>query len=368
MRIEDIEIRACRAEGNRLGDSEMRFSTIKDMEFLVLTARTDDGVEASTFGFAASSARAAARIAADALRPFFVGRDPRYREKHWHDHRMADRWWNHVPIYSYGPFDILCWLLSAHAAGEPLYRYLGAYRDRVPIYGSSLVLDGPEAYAEQARDVQAAGWAAYKLHPPGDDAADLEAYRAARDAVGPDFTLMADPVASHDYTSALRMGRELEALDYAWFEEPLYDVDIYGLKKLREKLDIPICGTEVIVGSHYATAQCIAERCVDIVRTDVSWKGGVTAAMKTGHLAESFGIRCEIHTAILAPLELVNLHCCAALANCTYFEVLLPAAYFDFGLVESIEVTDGHAVLPDRPGLGIDLDWDFIEDSTVEIL
>ena len=368
MRIEDIEIRACRSSASALQESEMRFGTIRDMEFLVVSARTDDGLEAATFGFAASSARAAARIAADALRPFFLGKDPRYREKLWHDYRMADRWWNHVPIYAYGPFDILCWLLCAHAADEPLYRYLGAYRDRVPIYGSSLVLDAPEDYARQALELKEQGWAAYKLHPPGDDAIDLAAYRATRDAVGPDFRLMADPVASHDYVSALRMGRELEKLDYYWFEEPLFDVDLYGLRKLREQLDIPICGTEVLQGSHYGTAQCIAERCVDIVRTDVSWKGGVTAVMKTAHLAESFGIRCEIHTAILAPLELVNLHCCAAIGNGEFFEVLLPTSTFDFGLARSIEIEDGHAILPDGPGLGIDLDWDFIEDSTLEIL
>jgi L-alanine-DL-glutamate epimerase-like enolase superfamily enzyme len=368
MRIDSVEIRACRTASRQLAASEMRFATIREIEFLVLTLRTDDGLAASTFGFAASSACAAAHIAADALKPFFLGKDPHYRERHWHDFRMADRWWNHVPIYSYGPFDIACWLLAAQAAGLPLYRYLGACRDRVPIYGSSLVLESPQAYAEQADSVRGQGWAAYKLHPPGDYAFDLEAYRLAREAVGPGFTLMADPVASHNHQSALRMGRELERLGYYWFEEPLFDADLYGLKKLREKLDIPICGTEVLPGAHYATAQCLAERCVDIVRTDASWKGGVTAVMKTAHLAEAFGVQCEVHTAILAPLELVNLHCCAAIQNCEFFEVLLPREHFEFGLVAPIEVEGGEAVLPQAPGLGIELDWDFIENSTISVL
>src|SRR5690606_33328576 len=109
-----------------------------DLEFLVLTLKTDDGLEASTFGFAGRGARMAGEIAASALKPFFLGRDPLFREQHWHDYRMADRWWNHVPMYSYGPFDIACWLLGALAANQPLYKYLGAYRDRVPVYASSL--------------------------------------------------------------------------------------------------------------------------------------------------------------------------------------------------------------------------------------
>ena len=63
----------------------------------------------------------------------------------------------------------------------------------------------------------------------------------------------------------------------------------------------------------YSVAECISTRVVDMVRADVSWSGGITATMKTAHLAESFGVQCEIHTAIYHPLELVNLHCCAAI-------------------------------------------------------
>jgi L-alanine-DL-glutamate epimerase-like enolase superfamily enzyme len=62
------------------------------------------------------------------------------------------------------------------------------------------------------------------------------------------------------------------------------------------------------------------------------------------------------------------LHCCAAIKNCEFFEVLLPTDYFDFGLKASITIEDGQAVLPSGPGLGIDLDWDFIENCTLEVL
>lgn len=69
------------------------------------------------------------------------------------------------------------------------------------------------------------GWHAYKLHPPGNYDFDLKAYGACREAVGPDFKLMADPVAAYQHEQALRMGRELERLNYYWLEESLFDVD-----------------------------------------------------------------------------------------------------------------------------------------------
>ena len=77
--------------------------------------------------------------------------------------------------------------------------------------------------------------------------------------------------------------------------------------------------------------------------------------MKTAHLCESFGMQCEIHTAIFHPLELINLHVCAAIKNCEYFELLVPTDLFDIGLAEPISIKDGKAILPQKPGLGINL-------------
>ncbi len=62
---------------------------------------------------------------------------------------MYDRWWNHVPIYAYGPFDICLWDVAGKLAGQPLYKLLGQFRDKVPVYASSFVLPTPEDYAKQ---------------------------------------------------------------------------------------------------------------------------------------------------------------------------------------------------------------------------
>ena len=369
MRIETIEIRLCKNRMQGMSDSSMRAAGRSDLDFLVVTMKTDEGIEGTSFGFAGRGVEMAGQVAATSLKPFFLGKDPLARERHWKEFRTYDRWWNHVPIYSYGPFDNCLWDIAGKVAGMPVYKLLGFYRERVPVYGSSLVLPSPQAYADQALEVKGAGFHAYKLHPPGDYEFDLKAYRACREAVGPDYRLMADPVAAYSYDQALRMGRELEKLDYYWFEEPLFDVDFHSLRKLTAKLDIPVCGTEVLAGSHYSTAECITTGVVDMVRTDVSWKGGITAVMKTAHLAESFGVRCEVHTAIYHPLELINLHCCCAISNCEFLELLVPVETMDFGLSTKLIIdAEGYAHPPEKPGLGPDYDWDFIENCTTRVL
>jgi L-alanine-DL-glutamate epimerase-like enolase superfamily enzyme len=363
MKISDIKIRAIRHEIEESAYN-LKDGTGLKFEFLAMTFNTDEDVSVDVVGFAGRDAEGIGHTAENVLKPFFLGRDPYYREQHWHDFRKYDRTWHFTPIYSYAPFDIACHLIAAEKAGLPLYKYLGAYRDEVPVYGSSLTLDTPEKYAAEAKEQQDKGWAAYKLHPPVDYDFGLKAHRLAREAVGPDFTLMSDPVGSYTAEQCLKFGRELEKLDYKWLEEPLYDESPSALRELARALDIPIIGGETLNKRPYSLAEYISTRAIDMVRADVSWSGGITGTMKTAHLCESFGMQCEIHTAIFHPLELVNLHVCAAIKNCEYFELLVPTHLFNVGLTEDIQIENGMAKLPDKPGLGIDLDWDFIDNNT----
>ena len=365
--ITDIEIRACRGKDD-LGAFDAASAVALPggarPDFTVVTLTTSDGVKGTSFGFGAQDAKAAAATMSQ-VKPFFIGRSPHDAAKNMKDFEFFDRRWNHVPIYSYAPFDNACWDIVGKMAHQPVYKLLGAAREKVPLYVSSMFLPGPDDYAKQALEVKAKGYKGYKLHPPGGLDLDIACYRAVREAVGDDFTLMADPVIMDSYESALKAGRELERLGYRWLEEPLLDVNLNGLRKLREKLDIPICGTEVIAGAHYTTAHCIAEGIVDIVRTDVSWRGGITAVMKTAHVAEAFGVQCELHTTIYHGLEQVQLHPSLAIPNCEFFETLYPFDDFLFGTKTQLNIQDGYVMAPTGEGLCIEYDWDFIDKHTV---
>ena len=371
MRITAVEIRACspalRSEAavDAVEGANLRGGSAPDV--VVVSLHTDEGITGVSFGSGGLDARTTAR-AFTQVTPFFLGRNPMAREKNAQEFRWFDRRWNHSPIYAYGPFDIACWDIAGHRAGLPVHELIGTAADRRAVYVSSMFLETPEQYAAQAREVKARGLRGYKVHPPSPASVDLEVYAAVREAVGPGFPLMADPVATHSYEEALRVGRVLEQLGYLWFEEPFYDYDLHSYVKLRQKLDIPIAGTETIAGGSHLTAQFIASGAVDIVRTDPSWRGGITGALKVARTAEAFGMTCELHTALYHPLELANLHTALAMSNTGWFELLYPLEDFAFGLAEPLDLRDGYAYAPPGPGLGAVYDWDAIDDATTECL
>ncbi len=368
MIVSGLEVRACSASRSAEAEALRGQAGGARHDFLVYTIRTECGRSASMFGFAGASARGSAHIAAS-LAPLLKGRSVHDREALWRDFRQRDRMWGHFPVYVWGPIDTCLWLLAADAAGLPLYRYIGAARHAIPTYVSSMFLETADDYVAEAEAVRKQGFAAYKLHPPGRSVeADLEIHAAVRKAVGDDFPLMSDPVAFMTLPDALRYGRGLERLGFKWFEEPMADENIPALTELTRQLDIPVVGTETIAKHPYSLADIVARNVVDVIRADVSWTGGVTGVLKSAHLAEAFAMNCEIHTAIFHPLELVNLHLCAAIGNCTWFELLGPVEDFDFGLKGGLPIENGVATLPDTPGLGRELDWDLVDNSTLEVM
>ncbi len=334
---------------------------------VVIVVRTDEGIDGHGFAWGAKAERGTADFIAGVIRPVLLGENPLHREKLWHKVRKADRWFGLMPFNVHGPVDVALWDIAGKYHDAPICDLIGRYRDRLPAYASSLVLPTPEDYAKEALHYRALGYTAYKLHPPGTPEADVAACAAVRAAVGDTLVLMSDPVAAYNYTQALWVGRELEKLNYHWLEEPLSDFDLYGYAKLCRDLDIPIAAAESTPGSVTSAAQYITNQAVDIMRSDVSWKSGITGLLKTAHLCEAFGMSCEIHTTTLSLMEVANLHVACAIPNCEYAEVLVPASTFEFGIKQPLKVdADGTIALPPGPGLGVELDWDAIDNATVE--
>jgi L-alanine-DL-glutamate epimerase-like enolase superfamily enzyme len=198
---------------------------------------------------------------------------------------------------------------------------------------------------------------------------DIKACAAVREAVGESYRLMLDSTWAYDYVDALRVGKAIEELGYYWFEDPLSDNDIYSYVKLRQKLDIPIMATEYPVGSLRDYSAWITERATDYLRGDIPNKGGITTMMKTAHLAETFGMRYEIHHSGNSLNNVANLHVSLALRNCEMFEVLLPDGAHKYGLVEDLEIDpQGLLHAPKGDGLGVKIDYELIESTKKEVL
>lgn len=338
-------------------------------QLALLAIETDEGVTGHSFlGASMRGAQVEAWSLVQFLKPLVVGKDPLQREAIWRDMMRRQR---STTLRAIGAVDVALWDLAGKAAGMPVHRMMGSFRDSIPAYASSPGLGTPEAYVEQALEVKEKGLAGYKIHPPTRWQEDIEVCAAVRKAVGDDYRLMLDSTWAYRYEEALRVGRAIEDLGYYWYEDPLGPSDIYGYVKLRQKLDIPLMATEYSPGGFDAYGAWITEKATDFLRGDVAVKGGLTGCLKTAHLAEGFGMNYEIHHGGNSLNNVANLHLCMAIANCEYFEVLLPDVAQKYALVQDIEVgADGLVrIAPfDRPGLGADIDFDLIRSKTEEVL
>ena len=333
----------------------------------LLTVSTDAGVRGHAFlGSAMRGAHLDGQSLLTALKPIVMGQDPLERERLYQGLMSRIR---NTTYRAIGAMDIALWDIAGQVAGLPIHRLLGSYRDRAPAYASSAVLGSVQAYAEEAARYKADGWTAYKIHPPTDPAVDIQVCRAVRRAVGDDFRVMLDSTWAYDYPAALRVGRVAEELGFYWYEDPLADDDLYNYVKLKQQLRIPILATEYSPGGFTAYAPWILERATDYLRGDVAVKGGITALVKTAHLAEAFHMSFEIHHGGNSLNNVANLHVLMAIKNSELFEVLLPAAAQKYGLARDIEPDrEGMVYAPTGPGLGADIDFALIERKKVAVL
>jgi L-alanine-DL-glutamate epimerase-like enolase superfamily enzyme len=350
----------------------------------VLRISTDQGIEGNAF--LSSPGPGPAAIASQivtVVKPWLTGSDPLDIGAHWH--RM-NRMVHFLSPQAVGAVDIALWDIAGKAAGLPVHRLLGTCRDRIPAYYSSGHHPSGGDYAEEAVYWQEQGWRGYKLHPPRAPwlppgtsppvSFDIEACAAVRNAVGGEMTLMLDSSWSYAYPDALKVGQAIQDLGYFWYEDPLPDHDMHGYARLARQLSIPLLATEVTPGGLAALPPWITAGATDFLRGDVVIKGGITGLLKIAHLAEAFGMNCEVHDAYNSLSNVASLHVTMAIANCDWFEVLAfnragdhSLEQLSYGLTEPFHVDgDGNVHAPAGPGLGVGIDWELINSSVTAVI
>lgn len=344
----------------------------------VLRVSTDEGLVGHCFlSYPGPGPAAIADQIVRVVKPLLLGEDPLDIGRHWR--RMAGLSHFLHPI-AHGSVDVALWDIAGQAANLPIHRLLGSCRDRVAAYFSSGHHGSAAAYAEEARHWQEQGWKGYKLHPPRAPwlappapalAVDVEACTAVRDAVGSTMELMLDSSWSYSYTEALHVGRAIEELDYLWYEDPLGAGDLESYVRLKQQLRIPILATEITPGGLEALVPWLTARATDFLRGDVVIKGGITGLVKIVHLAEAFGMHCEIHDGYNALGNVANLHVTMATDRCDWFEVLAfnrsgehGLEHLGYGLAEPLAIdAEGLVHAPQGAGLGVAIDWELINSA-----
>jgi len=328
----------------------------------------DDGT--SGWGEAFGPARLTAPIVAY-YKPLLIGEDALATERHWQTlyNRLRDHGQKGLAIEALSAIDIALWDLKARHLGVSVHRLLGGpLRDKVEAYATGFYRkrrgDPLEYLAEEAHQRVAAGFSAIKLKLGFGLAADIRLCETVRRAVGPGIRIMVDANHAYDALGAIRLGKAIEPFDIAWFEEPVPPEDLAGYREVKAALGIPIAGGEAEF-TRWGFRPLVTERLVDILQPDIAAAGGISETKKIADMANAFGVRVNPHVwgtgvALAASLQLI-----AALPhNPPGLYPIEPLLEFDqsehpirFAVItEPIVQRDGWVDIPDRPGLGIEID------------
>jgi L-alanine-DL-glutamate epimerase-like enolase superfamily enzyme len=345
-------------------------ATVTSRQYDVVRLRTSGGLEGAAYAF--GRGLPIAPIIERSLAPLLLGSRAGLPELL--RRRLAGAYW---PYAERGLFavaasavDLAVWDLLGRRLGTPLAAMLGQVRQEIPIcavggyrrHGApdSASVDGLQ---NEMADFVQLGANAVKLTIGGGEAPAVDArrLRAVREVVGPDRRVVVD--AFRSFTSledALRRLRLLEHFDLSYVEDPFPESLASLAAELRHRTGLLIGLGENLSG-HRAFDQLIGAGAVDVVRCDATVVGGVREFMATAAIASARGLEVSTHVH-----PAIHVHFAAALTNLqpAGLEYMLAGSGLD-GLHEllgtQLEVRDGCAVLPGRPGLGIDWDWAAVE-------
>ena len=379
--VEPILLRGDDTYGVSAGAEEA--SDNGDWQLLVRVA-TDDGLT----GWADAETLAPAAVAIIAgqgmsvlgfrtLGELLIGENPLDVERLWDKMYVGSAYYGRrgIAMQCISAIDNCLWSIRAQAAGMSLARLLGGRRrDRITAYASTLFRETPAAMEAAAQGYVARGFRAVKFgwgvfgEDPGRD---RELVAAARHALGPDRHLLVDPgwyPAGWKNPGPMRNRREAEALcawladyDVGWVEDFIHPERFDEYAALRARSPVPIAAGEQLA-TIWEFDRFIGDGCVDVIQPDLSRCGGVSVAAKVAAMADRAGIDLVPHSWLTHLLTGYSLQLIATLPRARFVEFNVSQspltsgiARASFGLAE-----DGTVPIPDTPGIGVEVDLDFI--------
>jgi len=296
------------------------------------------------------------------IAPVLAGQDAYATERCWELARPAT--WNilrdkRLGLVATACVDTAIWDAVGRALGVPLHRLWGGYRDSVPVITIGGYYSPDADIAAEVSGLVEAGFAGMKFKvgglTPEEDAVRL---REARRVAGPDFKLAVDANQGWRPEQAIRFSKLVADCDLLWFEEPcVWQNDRRAMRDVRLAAGVPLCAGQ----SELSAAGCrdlMETGSIDYCNFDSSWSGGPTEWRRAAATASVYDVRMAHHEE-----PQVAAHLLASIPHGTYLEYFHPARDpIWHGLIANRpELVDGRISLPGRPGLGWELDQDYID-------
>ena len=288
-----------------------------------------------------------------------------------------NEYWQGGPIMMtvLSAIEIALWDIIGKTLNQPIWRLLGGkVRDSVKAYanGWSFGAKGPQSYYEQAKKVVDKGYTALKFDPFKPFGRELsrkekmqamEEVEAVRDAVGKEVEIMIEGHGRFGTETAIEIAKMLEKYDPFWFEEPVSYDNIDAMERVYRKTNIRLAAGERLY-TKYGFRDLIKRGCVGVTQPDLTHTGGILEAKKIAAMADAEYIPVALHN----PSGPISTSACLQLAGCTP-NYLIQEAFQDFEaqyLKDLVtwrpEVVNGHFVIPNKSGLGMEL----IEEAILE--
>jgi L-alanine-DL-glutamate epimerase-like enolase superfamily enzyme len=298
------------------------------------------------------------------MAPRLIGRDPLETEALWQEffHYLRGVGRKGLSFCALSAIDTALWDLKGKIVDLPLYRLLGGNQPRVPVYASGgWTSYDDDQLVDEMKGMVARGFQAVKFKVGVEGGRnlnrDVTRVRKVREAVGPDIRLLVDANNGFDAASAIQLANRIREYDITLFEEPVFADDIPGLARFRRGTDIPLA-----TGEHeytkFGVRDLLLAEAADIVQVDGARAGGYTEMLKCAALTQAWNVKFAPHA-----MENIHHHLVAAVPNAFMLERLLMFEGVTAQVFKGAPVpVDGFMTAPELPGLGLNLDEDFIRD------
>lgn len=307
------------------------------------------------------------RIINDELAPVLIGQDAMAVERCWELARPAtfdilrDR---RLGLVACAGVDLAIWDLIGKVLGRPLWRLWGGYRDRLPMIAIGGYYAPDADIPAEVQELQEMGLAGLKFKVGGRSAVeDAARFRQAREAGGPEFLLAADANQGWTPQEAIEFARLVAELDLLWLEEPCrWHNDHLAMRDVRYQSGARVCAGQ----SEFSAGGCrdlMVAGAIDVCNFDSSWSGGPTEWRRVAAMAHVFDVMMTHHEE-----PQVASHLLASIPHGGYVECFHPDRDpIWWGLIANRPpLRDGILELSERPGLGWELDGDYIERYRVD--
>ncbi len=320
--------------------------------------RTQSGITGTGYGWTLLGGAGAIRsIIQEDLAPLLLGENALDNERLWTklNKRMQSVGRSGVVNQAQAAVDLALWDIKGKAANLPVYKLLGGARQSAPVYGS----DGGWLYMSVEEMVEAfhayldQGMMGVKMKLGHDDPrVDIERVARVRQALGDHVWIATDANQKWDYPTALKVGRELEQLGVAWFEEPLWCDDVASHARLARVLDIPVAMGETL-GSRYEFDAYIRSDAAEILQPDICRVGGITEMIKIVNMGQIAGRPIAPHHMMESTIHVA---CGVMPAGPIEYMPWVSGAF-----TEPVKIDNGHMLPPQKPGLGLEIAASAIE-------